>query len=224
MEPPGGGVAPEPSQPKVNTSRLPGLHLGDRARGVVPGDDRPAVLTAGAQLDAGRHRLPAPEPFRLGQKGKRGVRVERHEHRLLCGHVASPFARRRCGREQLELAGPKDLEGVAQRLHADRVEPVVAEPAGLASLHETCTGKHPQMLRDGRTRDPELCGELAYGLLACRQQLQEPPAVGLGQDSHEIGHDITLAETNTTGVRMCKRHDRGPGRRGAARGPGGPGR
>ena len=61
------------------------------------------------------------------------------------------------------------------------------------------------MLRDGRARDPELGGELAYGLLACREQLQEPPPVGFGKDRHEIGHNITLAETNTSVRAVCAR-------------------
>ena len=181
-----------------------GLDLGDGARGRVSGRDGPPVLPARPQLDAGSDRLPASQPFRLGQKGEGLVRGERHQHRLLCAHGMVSFFGGSGGGELFELMGPEHVEGVAERGHARWVEPVVAEPPGLASLNEPCIRQHPQMLRDGRPRDAELDCELAYRLLARREQLEESPPVGFGKDRHEIGHAITLAETNTLCTRLRK--------------------
>ena len=112
----------------------------------MPRRDRPSVLPARAQLDAGRHRLPPSQAFGLGQQGERLVGVERHEHGFLCSHNVFSSSGRVGGREYLELVGPEHIECVAERRHTVRVESVVAESPLLASMHQSCIGQHPQML------------------------------------------------------------------------------
>jgi len=202
------GILPAPGE----HDPLAGLDFGDRAGRGVPRTDRPPVPAACPQLDAGRDRLPPSQAFRLGQESEGLLWVQRHQHGLLYGHAVISSFRWAGSGELLELVGPEHVECVVQRGHSLRIEPVVAEPALLACLYQPCIGQHPQMLRNGRPRDSELSCEPAHRLLACRQQLEESPPVGFGDDRHQIGHDVTLADTNTLCGRPRKAQLRCPRR------------
>ena len=140
----------EPSQPKVKTIRLPGSISVMVPEAVCPGmmvhRYSPPALSSTRAVTACQRRSRSGSV----KRAKVVVRVEGHEHRLLRCHVCVSTFRRPGAGELFELMGPKDFEGVAQCGHAHRVEPVVAEPARLASLDQPCIGQHPQMLRDGR--------------------------------------------------------------------------
>ena len=65
---------------------LAGFNLGERAGGVVPRRNGPAVLTAHLQVDAGCNGLPAAEAFRLGNEGKSLVDIQREKDGLVESH------------------------------------------------------------------------------------------------------------------------------------------
>ena len=66
------------------------LDLAEGASGDVARGDRPAVLTAGAQVDARRDRLPAAQALGLGEQGE-GLLGGDGEHGALgVGHRSSP--------------------------------------------------------------------------------------------------------------------------------------
>jgi hypothetical protein len=98
--------------------------------------------------------------------------------------------------ELVEFAGPERVEFGTERGHPPGVQAVVLEFSCPPARDEPAVGEHAQVLRDRRPAHGEVAGQLAHGLLAGAQQLQQAAPVGLRDRSHQVRHLNTLAITN----------------------------
>jgi len=79
---------------------------------------------------------------------------------------------------------PEPVEVRAQRRHPLRVELVDPPRAQWTHEHDPGLPQHLQVLRDGGPADRELGGELADGLRARREPLEDLPARAVAQRLH----------------------------------------
>ena len=79
---------------------------------------------------------------------------------------------------------------LVERRRVDRVEP---SGAVRPDRREAAVAQHPEMLRDGRLRDPELGlddgGQRPGGQLPIGEQLQDPPSDRVTQDVERVHAD-----------------------------------
>ena len=106
------------------------------------------------------------------------------------------LAARQLGRERIEALLPEVAERVEPRVDlverrgVDRVEP----PGAIRpDRREAAVAQDPQVLRDGRLRDPELGlddgGQCPGGQLPIGEQLQDPPSDRVPQDVERVHAD-----------------------------------
>ena len=97
--------------------------------------------------------------------------------------------------ERIDVDGPEPAErsqpglDLLKRLGPQPVETPLCVPRG---LHEAGLAQHPQVLRHGRLRHPELALDLSDRLFGRDQEAQDGAAVRLGDDFEDGFHPLDI--------------------------------
>ncbi|HET9162882.1 MAG TPA: hypothetical protein VFN89_05475 [Solirubrobacterales bacterium] len=94
--------------------------------------------------------------------------------------------------QPLETFGPEAVEEVAQAGKPLGSRPV--EPAGAFApfVEQTGISQHRQMLRNSRSGDLEMRGDLAGSHLLVTNEGEDPPPVALGESAGDLADSIAF--------------------------------